>query len=47
MLDVIVTLARDGVIVNKNGESSAGKETSGTTAVLGVAVLGQMKLGET
>lgn len=47
MLDVIVTLTKDGVIVNKNGESKAGRETSGATAVLGVAVLGKMKLGET
>ena len=46
MLDVIVTLMKDGVTVNKNGESNAGREMSGTTAVLGVAVLGKMKLGE-
>lgn len=46
MLDVIVSLFRDGVLVNKNGESSANK-ASGTTAVLGSAVLGKMKLGET
>ena len=47
MLDVIVTLTKDGVIVNKNGESKVSREKSGTSAVLGVAVLGKMKLGET
>ena len=46
MLDVIVTLVKDGAIVNKNGESKAGKGGD-TTAVLGVAVLGKMRLGET
>lgn len=45
MLDVIVQLIRDGVVVNKNGESL--KKDGSTTAVLGKAVLGQMKLGET
>ena len=46
MLDVVVQLIRDGVVVNSNGESKASNETSGTTAVLGVAVLGTMRLGE-
>ena len=44
MLDVVVTLIRDGVVVNKSGESSAGK--GGASAALGSAVLGTMRLGE-
>ena len=43
MLDVVVTLIRDGVVVNKSGESRAIK--GGATAALGTAVLGTMKLG--
>lgn len=44
MLDVVVTLIRDGVVVNKSGESRAIKV--GATAALGFAVLGTMRLGE-
>ena len=45
MLDVTVKLLRDGVVVNSNEEGGDGS-ASGTTAVLGLAVLGKMKLGE-
>lgn len=45
MLDVTVTLLKDGVAINGIGES---KETTGggSTAALGKAVLGTMRLGE-
>jgi len=44
MLDVTVTLLKDGVVINGMGES---KETvSGASAALGKAVLGTMRLGE-
>lgn len=43
MLDVTVTLLKDGVAINGIGES---KETGGgSTAVIGKAVLGKMILG--
>ena len=42
MLDVIVKLIKNGVVVNKNGESGTG----GETAALGSAVLGKMVLGK-
>ena len=45
MLDVVVTLIRDGVVVNKSGESNAAGK-GGATAALGSAVLGTMSLGE-
>lgn len=43
MLDVVVTLIRDGVVVNKSGES---KKIGSATAVLGSAMLGTMRIGE-
>ena len=43
MLDVIVQVYKDGVLINGYG---AGIRAGGTTAVLGNAVLGNMKLGE-
>lgn len=46
MLDVIVKLLRDGVVVNSNEGGGASSE-SDTSAVLGLAILGKMKLGET
>lgn len=42
MLDVIVSLFRDGVMVRRTGRSRSAK--SGTAA-LGVCVLGEMVLG--
>lgn len=45
MLDVTVKLIRDGVVVNSYG-SGIGDSESGSTAVIGHAVLGKMKLGE-
>ena len=44
MLDVVVTLIREGVVVNKSGESKA--NMGGETAALGSAILGTMRLGE-
>lgn len=46
MLDVTVKLLRDGVVVNSNESGGGGSESGSTTAVLGLAVLGKMKLGE-
>ena len=43
MLDVVVTLLRDGVVINGSGESK--KTGNRTTAALGRAVLGTMRLG--
>lgn len=45
MLDVVVSVYKDGVLVNKNGKSSAGK-AGGSTAALGVGALGKMQLGK-
>lgn len=44
MLDVIVRLFRNGMIFNSNDRS--GKQTDDSTAVLGKAKLGIMKLGK-
>ena len=44
MLDVSVTLIRDGVVVNGSGGNM--EKSSGTTAALGKAVLGKMVLGK-
>lgn len=42
MLDVVVTVYKDGVAVNKLGNSKAG----GASAILGSAVLGKMELSK-
>ena len=44
MLDVIVKVYKDGVLVNGYGAGS--NDAGETTAILGKAVLGCMKLGE-
>ena len=43
MLDVTVTLLRGGVVINGSGESK--RTGNSSTAALGKAVLGTMKLG--
>ena len=43
MLDVIVQIFKNGLLINGHG---AGGNTTGTTAALGNAVIGKMKLGK-
>lgn len=43
MLDVVVKVYKDGVLVSSYG---AEIDNSNTTAILGKAVLGNMRLGE-
>lgn len=45
-LDVNVRIVRDGIIINSSGNKPGGGEVISYSAVLGVAKLGQMKLGE-
>lgn len=45
-LDVKVIIIRDGIIQNSGNSPGGGEDQNVTTAVLGVAKLGEMILGE-